>query len=99
MRWWIPARSRRSLIPRRRLPCGRSVETVRTGPYFNVGDIWSGRPTTGVHPKGMRERLGHANIGITLDAYGHVVAGVHDDAAERVAALFRTASNPLAESL
>ena len=75
MRWWIPARSRRSLIPRRRLPCGRSVETVRTGPYFNVGDIWSGRPTTGVHPKGMRERLGHANIGITLDAYGHVVAG------------------------
>ena len=75
MRWWIPARSRRSLIPRRRLPCGRSVETVRTGPYFNVGDIWSGRPATGVHPKGMRERLGHANIGITLDAYGHVVAG------------------------
>ncbi len=36
---------------------------------------------------------------ITLDAYGHVVAGLHDDAAERVAALFRTASNPLAESL
>ena len=64
-----------------------------------MGDIWSGRPTTGVHPKGMRERLGHANIGITLDAYGHVVAGLHDDAAERVAALFRTASNPLAESL
>ena len=36
---------------------------------------------------------------ITLDAYGHVVAGLRDDAAERVAALFRTASNPLAESL
>ena len=54
---------------------------------------------TGVHPKGMRERLGHATIGITLDAYGHVVAGLHDDAAERVAALFRPASNPLVESL
>ena len=59
---------------------------MRTRPYFNVGDIWSRRPTAGVHPKGMRERLGHANIGITLDAYGHVVAGVHNDAAERVAA-------------
>jgi hypothetical protein len=86
VRWWIPARSRRSLIPRRRSTCGRSVETVRTAPYFNVGDIWSGRPNTGVHPKGMRERHGHATIGITLDAYGHVAPGLHDDAAERVAA-------------
>jgi integrase len=36
------------------------------------------------------ERLGHANIGITLDTYSHVVAGLHEDAAEQVAALFRT---------
>jgi hypothetical protein len=47
-----------------------------------------------VHPKVVQERLGHANIGITLDTYSHVVAGLHDDAAERVAALF--VSNPLA---
>jgi len=36
-------------------------------------------------------RLGHANIGITLDVYSHVTAGLHDDAAERVAGLvFKT---------
>jgi integrase len=53
----------------------------------------------GVHPKVVQERLGHANIGITLDTYSHVVAGLHEDAAEQVAALFRTSvSNPLAES-
>jgi hypothetical protein len=31
VRWWIPALSRRSLIPRRRLPCGRSVVSARIG--------------------------------------------------------------------
>jgi integrase len=52
----------------------------------------------GVHPKVVQERLGHANIGITLNTYSHVVAGMHEDAAEQVAALFRTSvSNPLAE--
>jgi integrase len=51
-----------------------------------------------VHPKVVQERLGHANIGITLDTYSHVVAGLHEDAAEQVAALFRApVSNPLAE--
>ena len=51
----------------------------------------------GVHPKVVQERLGHANIGITLDTYSHVTAGLHEDAAENVAALFRPVSNPLAE--
>ena len=41
---------------------------------------------------------GHANIGITLDAYSHVITGLDKEAAEQVAALFRTpVSNPLAE--
>jgi len=45
------------------------------------------------------ERLGHATINITLDTYSHVVAGLHEDAAEQVAALFRApVSNPLAGS-
>jgi integrase len=43
----------------------------------------------GIHPKVVQERLGHANIGITLDTYSHVVAGLHEDAAEQVAAPFR----------
>ena len=42
----------------------------------------------GVHPKVVQERLGHANISLTLDTYCHVTADLHDDAAERVAALF-----------
>jgi integrase len=40
----------------------------------------------GVHPKVVQERLGHATIGVTLDIYSHVTAGMHSDAAERVAA-------------
>jgi integrase len=52
----------------------------------------------GIHPKVVMERLGHANIAITLDTYSHVTAGLHEDAAEQVAALFQTpVSNPLAE--
>ena len=47
----------------------------------------------------VQERLGRANIGITLDAYSHVTAGLHENASEQVAALFRTlVSDPLAES-
>ena len=37
--------------------------------------------------KVVSERLGHANIGITLDVYSHVTEGLHDDAAELVAGL------------
>jgi len=40
-----------------------------------------------VHPKVVQERLGHANISITLDIYSHVTAGMQTDAAELVAAL------------
>ncbi len=37
----------------------------------------------GVHPKVVSERLGHANIGITLDTYSHVLPGLQEAAAER----------------
>jgi integrase len=30
----------------------------------------------GVHPKIVSERLGHANNGITLDTYNHVLSGL-----------------------
>jgi integrase len=32
----------------------------------------------GVHPKFVQELLGHANIGITLDTYSHVIPGMGD---------------------
>jgi integrase len=41
----------------------------------------------GVHPKVVSERLGHANIGITLDTYSHAIPAMQEDAAARVAAL------------
>jgi len=37
----------------------------------------------GIHPKIVSERLGHANIGITLDTYSHVLPGLQERAAER----------------
>jgi integrase len=37
----------------------------------------------GVHPKIVSERLGHSNIGITLDTYSHVLPGLQEAAAKR----------------
>ena len=60
-------------------------------PRIRLHDLRHGWATmalsTGVHPKVVQERLGHANIGITLDTYSHVTAGLHSDAAEKVAGL------------
>lgn len=41
----------------------------------------------GIHPKVVSERLGHANIGITLNLYSHVTEGMDRDAADLVAQL------------
>jgi integrase len=41
----------------------------------------------GVHPKIVSERLGHANVGITLDTYSHAIPAMQEDAAAKVAAL------------
>ena len=65
-------------------------------PKIRLHDLRHGWATmalsAGVHPKVVQERLGHANIGITLDTYSHVTAGLHEDAAEKVAALFTTST-------
>jgi integrase len=44
-----------------------------------------------VHPKIVQERLGHANIGITMDIYSHVMPGMQDEAAGRVDVALRAA--------
>jgi integrase len=41
----------------------------------------------GIHPKVVQERLGHANISLTMDAYSHVMPDMQESAAELVAAL------------
>jgi integrase len=45
--------------------------------------------SAGVHPKVVQERLGHATIAITLDTYSHVLPGMQEDAAAKVAALIQ----------
>ena len=42
---------------------------------------------SGIHPKVVQERLGHATINVTLDTYSHVTAGMQRDAAEAIAAI------------
>ena len=42
---------------------------------------------TGVHPKVISERLGHATVAITLDLYSHATPGIDADAANAVADL------------
>jgi integrase len=41
----------------------------------------------GEHPKVVQERLGHANISITLDRYSHVTMDMQRGAADRLDAL------------
>ncbi len=47
----------------------------------------------GVHPKVVQERLGHANISITMDTYSHVLPDMQESAAELVAALVEEAGS------
>jgi integrase len=39
----------------------------------------------GEHPKVVSERLGHASVMLTLDTYSHVLPGLQEAAAERLA--------------
>jgi integrase len=42
---------------------------------------------TGIHPKVVSERLGHASVAFTLDIYSHAVPAMHEEAAERLGEL------------
>jgi len=39
----------------------------------------------GVHPRVVADRLGHSDVKVTLSTYSHVLPGVHEEAAEKVA--------------
>ena len=41
----------------------------------------------GVHPKVVQERLGHANVGVTLNIYSHTDPELRSGAAQKVAGL------------
>jgi len=51
----------------------------------------------GIHPKVVSERLGHANIGITLDIYSHVLPGMQEAAAEKFDMIFNVDDNEKSE--
>jgi hypothetical protein len=52
-------------------------------------DLWTlhccaERAAPGVHPKVVQERLGHANIAITMDTHSHVLPTLQEGAARRL---------------
>jgi integrase len=55
-------------------------------PHIRFHDLRHSHATlllkAGVHPKIVSERLGHANIGITLDTYSHVLPGLQEKAVQ-----------------
>lgn len=58
---------------------GRGLDRQRAGVHHEDG--------TPTNPQVVSERLGHANIAITLDTYSHVLPALQEDAAAKVAAL------------
>ncbi|MGQ0631794.1 MAG: tyrosine-type recombinase/integrase [Sporichthyaceae bacterium] len=48
----------------------------------------------GIHPRIVQERLGHANVSITLDTYSHVDLDMQAAAARQVAALITAVAEP-----
>ena len=47
-----------------------------------------------VHPKIVQERLGHATIATTLDAYSHVLSGLQEAAALSFDAIAQGSKSP-----
>jgi integrase len=41
----------------------------------------------GAHPKAIQQRLGHSSIAVTMDRYGHLMAGMDEDLAADIDAL------------
>ncbi|MBI2912867.1 MAG: tyrosine-type recombinase/integrase [Chloroflexi bacterium] len=53
------------------------VERVR----FHLRHTHASLPLArGIHPKVVRERLGHASIAMTLDIYSHVLPSLQEEA-------------------
>jgi len=46
----------------------------------------------GVHPKVVQERLGHANVAITLDVYSHILPQMQAAEADKIDARMRAAT-------
>jgi len=60
-------------------------------PHLRLHDLRHGHAAglikAGVHPKVVQDRLGHANAAFTMQVYGHVAAGLQEEAVVRFANL------------
>jgi len=52
----------------------------------------------GVNAKALSTFMGHSNISITLDRYGHLMPGAHDEAAARLDAYLSREAEAAARS-
>jgi integrase len=84
-------------------PDGRPIHPARFSDWFGRHAEQAGLPRIALHDvrhsyataalkagvpvKVIGERLGHANVGITLDVYSHVIPGMDEQAASAVASL------------
>ncbi|HEX5505336.1 MAG TPA: site-specific integrase, partial [Thermomicrobiales bacterium] len=66
------------LLQRADLPAIRFHDLRHTNATLLLG--------SGVHPKVVPERLGHSQVGITLNTYSHVLPGLGREAVERLGA-------------
>jgi integrase len=68
------------------------AQSIRTSgaPRIRLHDLRHTHATlalrAGIHPRVVQERLGHANVGVTLDTYSHVSLPMQADAALIIAA-------------
>jgi integrase len=71
----------------------RLVRSIPEFPLVRLHDLRHTNATAmleaGVNPKVAQERLGHANVGITLDLYSHVSTEMQREAAAKIDATFR----------
>lgn len=79
----------------KRLPYHFAQVTRRAGPpVIRLHDLRHSHATlalkAGIHPGVVQERLGHANVGLTLDTCSHVSMPMQAESAARVAALMTT---------
>ncbi len=74
--------------------CGaRAASAERAGlPHLRLHDLRHTCATLliaqGVHPRVVMEILGHSQISLTMNTYGHVTHALQRDAAARVDAVF-----------